>query len=78
MRATHEHYDGTGYPDGLMGDGIPLPARIVSCIDAYDAMTTSRAYRRALTFKEARERLHSGSGSQFDPAVVAVLLGIVA
>ena len=78
VRATHERYDGSGYPDGLAGDGIPLPARIVSCIDAYDAMTTSRAYRRALTFKEARERLRSGSGTQFDPAVVAVLLGIVA
>jgi HD-GYP domain-containing protein (c-di-GMP phosphodiesterase class II) len=77
VRATHERYDGTGYPDGLAGDGIPLPARIVSCIDAYDAMTASRAYRRALTFGEARERLRAGSGTQFDPAVVAVLLSIV-
>ena len=77
VRATHERYDGTGYPDGLAGNGIPLPARIVSCIDAYDAMTTSRAYRRALTFSEARERLGAASGTQFDPAVVAVLLGIL-
>jgi HD-GYP domain-containing protein (c-di-GMP phosphodiesterase class II) len=77
VRATHERYDGTGYPDGLAGNGIPLPARIVSCIDAYDAMTASRAYRRALTTGEAHERLRAGSGTQFDPAVVAVLLAIL-
>jgi HD-GYP domain-containing protein (c-di-GMP phosphodiesterase class II) len=77
VRATHERFDGTGYPDGLVGEGIPLAARIVACADSFDAMTSSRAYRRALSFEEACTRLRSGAGSQFDPAVVAVLLGVV-
>ena len=77
VRATHERFDGTGYPDGLAGDGIPLAARIVACADSFDAMTSSRAYRRALSFEEACTRLRGGAGSQFDPAVVAVLLGVV-
>jgi HD-GYP domain-containing protein (c-di-GMP phosphodiesterase class II) len=77
VRATHERFDGTGYPDGLTGEGIPLAARIVACADSFDAMTSSRAYRRALSFEEACTRLRSGAGSQFDPAVVAVLLGVV-
>jgi len=77
VRATHERFDGTGYPDGLTGEGIPLAARIVACADSFDAMTSSRAYRRALSFEEACTRLRGGAGSQFDPAVVAVLLGVV-
>ena len=77
VRATHERFDGTGYPDGLAGEGIPLAARIVACADSFDAMTSSRAYRRALSFEEACTRLRAGAGSQFDPAVVAVLLGVV-
>ena len=77
VRATHERFDGTGYPDGLTGEGIPLAARIVACADSFDAMTSSRAYRRALSFEEACTRLRSGAGTQFDAAVVAVLLGVV-
>jgi HD-GYP domain-containing protein (c-di-GMP phosphodiesterase class II) len=78
VRATHERYDGTGYPDGLAGDSIPLPARIVACVDAFDAVTAPRAYRSALSHHEACTRLRSGSGTQFDPDVVGALLAAVA
>jgi HD-GYP domain-containing protein (c-di-GMP phosphodiesterase class II) len=74
VRATHEHYDGTGYPDGLAGDEIPLAARIVACADAYDAMSATRAYRRALPVREAVRRLELAAGSQLDPALVDALL----
>ena len=77
VRATHEAWDGSGYPDGLRGDQIPLTARIVSVVDAYDAMTSQRAYRRPLTRREALSRLRAGAGRQFDPRVVGCLLGIV-
>lgn len=66
----HERYDGTGYPAGLAGEEIPLGARIVAVIDAFDAMMSSRPYRRALPFEEAVRRLREGSGTQFDPMVV--------
>jgi len=74
VRATHERFDGTGYPDGLAGEGIPLAARIVGCVDAFDAMTCARAYRPALTLHEAYARMRAAAGTQFDPAVVAALL----
>ena len=77
VRATHEAWDGSGYPDGLQGEQIPLTARIVSVVDAYDAMTSQRAYRRPLTRREALSRLRAGAGRQFDPRVVGCLLGIV-
>ena len=77
VRATHEAWDGSGYPDGLQGDQIPQTARIVSVVDAYDAMTSQRAYRRPLTRREALSRLRAGAGRQFDPRVVGCLLGIV-
>jgi HD-GYP domain-containing protein (c-di-GMP phosphodiesterase class II) len=77
VRATHEAWDGSGYPDGLQGDEIPLTARIVSVVDAYDAMTSQRAYRRPLTRREALARLRAGAGVQFDPRVVGALLSIV-
>jgi HD-GYP domain-containing protein (c-di-GMP phosphodiesterase class II) len=77
VRATHEAWDGSGYPDGLRGEEIPLTARIVSVVDAYDAMTSQRAYRRPLTRREALSRLRAGAGRQFDPRVVGCLLGIV-
>ncbi len=66
----HEYYGGGGYPSGVSGESIPLQARILSVADAYDAMTTDRAYRRALTHDESVAELHRGSGTQFDPSVV--------
>jgi HD-GYP domain-containing protein (c-di-GMP phosphodiesterase class II) len=78
VRATHEAWDGSGYPDGLRGDEIPLTARIVAVVDAYDAMTSTRAYRRALSLAEAQRRLRAGAGGQFDPVVVAALLRVLA
>src|SRR3954466_4164540 len=73
VRASHEHYDGRGYPDGLRGEEIPLGARIVSVCDAYDAMTSDRPYQRALSPDEAIAELRRCAGTQFDPAVVAAL-----
>ena len=70
VRACHERWDGKGYPDGTAGDAIPLIARIVCCCDAFNAMTTDRPYRRALTLAVAVEELEKNSGTQFDPAVV--------
>jgi HD-GYP domain-containing protein (c-di-GMP phosphodiesterase class II)/putative methionine-R-sulfoxide reductase with GAF domain len=76
VRACHERYDGTGYPDRLRGDEIPLEARIIFICDAFHAMTTTRPYREALPVDEARRRVLDGSGSQFDPAIVEVCLDI--
>ena len=74
---THqERYDGTGYPQGLVGEEIPLGARIFAVADTLDAMTSDRPYRRALTFHVARAEVVRGSGSQFDPEVVKTFLKI--
>jgi HD-GYP domain-containing protein (c-di-GMP phosphodiesterase class II) len=77
VRASHERWDGMGYPDGLYGERIPLAARIVFTVDAYDAMTNDRPYRRALAHHEARRRLAAGAGTAFDPRVVRALLAAV-
>jgi len=74
VRATHEHWDGSGYPDRLAGLDIPLPARVVFTVDAFDAMTNDRPYRPALGYDEARRRIAEGAGSDFDPMVVRALL----
>src|ERR1700730_541632 len=66
----HENYDGTGYPGGLKGEEIPIGSRIVSVIDAFDAMVSSRPYRHGLPFEEAERRLLHASGTQFDARVV--------
>ncbi|WP_127579703.1 HD-GYP domain-containing protein [Paenibacillus koleovorans] len=66
----HEHWDGNGYPDQLLGDEIPILARITSVADAFDAMTTMRSYRDALPVEEAYRRIIDGKGKQFDPRVV--------
>lgn len=70
VRASHEHFDGGGYPDGLAGSDIPLAARIVAVADAYDAMTTRRPYRGPLSRDVAFAQLRAGRGTQFDPLVV--------
>jgi putative nucleotidyltransferase with HDIG domain len=70
VRASHERWDGKGYPDGLRGEEIPLESRIVFVCDAFHAMTTNRPYREALPEKEAIRRLKLASGKQFDPSVV--------
>ncbi len=70
----HESYDGTGYPAGLKGAEIPIVSRIVSVIDAFDAMVSSRPYRKGLAFEEAVRRLILASGTQFDPTVVQCFL----
>jgi diguanylate cyclase (GGDEF)-like protein len=73
VRASHERWDGGGYPDGLAGEQIPLAARIVSCCDAFSAMTTDRPHRSARPLHEALDELHACAGTQFDPDVVASL-----
>jgi HD-GYP domain-containing protein (c-di-GMP phosphodiesterase class II) len=74
VRSCHERWDGEGYPDGLAGERIPLLARIVSCCDAYNAMTSDRSYRKALPAEQAQRELRACSGTQFDPRVVEALL----
>jgi len=69
-----ERYDGSGYPAGLEGEAIPLPARLFAVIDALDAMTFDRPYRRAVSFDEARAEILRMSGSQFDPRAVDAFL----
>src|SRR4051794_12524524 len=77
VRSSHEHFDGSGYPDGLAGAQIPIEARVVSCCDAFSAMTTTRSYRKAMSMESAREELVRNLGSQFDPKVVAALLEVI-
>jgi putative two-component system response regulator len=74
VRAHHERWDGSGYPDRLRGDEIPLGARIVAIVDAHDAMTHDRPYRPRLTDDEARAELIAGRGTQFDPELVDLYL----
>lgn len=71
VRHHHERWDGRGYPDGLKGEKIPLGARIISVVDAYDAMTADRPYRKAMSVAEAVSRLKADMGTQFDPQVCA-------
>ena len=78
VRATHEWWDGGGYPDGLAREEIPIEARIVSCADAYDAMVNDRSYRPAFTPAEACRRIDRDAGRQFDPIIAAALLEVVA
>jgi HD-GYP domain-containing protein (c-di-GMP phosphodiesterase class II) len=77
VRHEHEHWDGSGYPDGLAGTQIPIGSRIVLACDAYAAMTTERPYRRALTPDDAVAELRAAAGSQFDPQVVEALLDLL-
>lgn len=77
VRGHHERWDGKGYPDHLCGEAIPLGARIIGAVDAYDAMTTKRAYRNALPPEEAIARLRKDAGTHFDPTVIPVLLRVL-
>jgi ribonuclease P protein subunit RPR2 len=76
VRHHHERWDGSGYPDGLAGEQIPLAARIFSVADALDAITTDRPYRPAAPLDEARQTIAAEAGSQFDPRVVEAFEGI--
>jgi putative nucleotidyltransferase with HDIG domain len=78
VRASHEWFDGRGYPDHLRGHEIPLAARIVSVADAWSAMTTRRTYREPLTRQAAIDELRTNAGTQFDPAVVDAALAVLA
>ena len=77
VRASHERYDGHGYPDKLAGEDIPLGARIVAACDAFNAMTSDRPHKQAMSRDDAVDELRRCSGAQFDPAVVEVLADVV-
>jgi len=77
VRATHERFDGAGYPDGLAGEQIPLEARIVNAADAFCAMTQERSYRAAKSVEGALDELRRCAGSQFDPRVAEALIAVV-
>jgi len=77
VRAEHERWDGTGYPDGLAGEEIPVASRIVLACDAYHAMTSDRPYRPARTSQEAIAELKRNAGAQFDPQAVEALVAVL-
>jgi HD-GYP domain-containing protein (c-di-GMP phosphodiesterase class II) len=76
VAAHHERWDGNGYPRGLAGERIPLPARIFSVADAFDAMTSDRPYRQALSFFVALGEISSGAGKQFDPEIAEAFISL--
>ena len=73
-RFHHEKWDGSGYPDGLAGEAIPLAARLFAFADVYDALTSDRPYRRAWLQADALEHIHKSSGTHFDPKIVPVFI----
>lgn len=78
VRAHHERWDGAGYPDGLVGESIPIAARIITACDSLSAMTTNRSYRKGRSYTEAIDELDRCAGGQFDPAVVEALKRVLA
>ena len=76
-RYHHERCDGTGYPDGLSGEDIPLEARVMALADVYDALVSERVYKKAFSEEEARKIILEGSGTQFDPNLVPLFLECV-
>ncbi len=77
IRHHHERYNGTGYPDGLKGNEIPLLSRIIFAADCFDAMTTDRIYRKHISTNEVKKELLTGSGVAFDPAIAAIMLSML-
>jgi HD-GYP domain-containing protein (c-di-GMP phosphodiesterase class II) len=77
VASLHERFDGRGYPDRLQGNAIPLESRLLTVVDAFDAMTSPRLYREPLAVDAALGELESGAGSQFDPALVARFVELV-
>jgi len=77
VRHHHERWDGTGYPDGLAGEDIPIEARILAAVDADSAMTVERVYSRPLEQEQALAELRDAAGSHFDPAVVGALVTVL-
>jgi HD-GYP domain-containing protein (c-di-GMP phosphodiesterase class II) len=77
IRHHHERFDGSGYPDGLRGDAIPLAARVFAVADSFDAMTSDRPYRRAIGIERALGEIRSGAGTQWDPDVARVFVQMV-
>ncbi len=77
LRHCHENFDGTGYPDQLAGDEIPLGSRLISIADSYDAMTSDRPFRQAMSRDEALTTLRKGSGTQWDPSLVELFIACV-
>jgi HD-GYP domain-containing protein (c-di-GMP phosphodiesterase class II) len=78
VRSSHEKWDGSGYPDGLRADEIPVESAIVSCCDAFNAMTTDRSYRAAMSLEEALDEVRANAGTQFSPDVVYALMRVLA
>jgi HD-GYP domain-containing protein (c-di-GMP phosphodiesterase class II) len=78
VRASHERWDGTGYPDHLKGERIPLGARIITICDSFRAMLDERVYKPAMSVEEALTELRRCAGTQFDPNLVEIFCGIVA
>lgn len=76
-RWHHERYDGSGYPDGLKGEEIPEYARIICVADAYDAMTSTRSYRNAMSQEKVRDEIEKGKGKQFDPIIAQVMIEMI-
>ena len=76
-RSHHEHYDGSGYPDGLKGNEIPIQDRIIAIADSYDAMNSRRIYRNALSFEQIKEQIKQKSGTQFDPEIAEIFLKLM-
>ncbi|MGB9787500.1 MAG: HD domain-containing phosphohydrolase [Dictyoglomus turgidum] len=77
VRHHHERWDGKGYPDGLSGENIPLESRIIAVADAFEAMTAERPYKKALSLKEAIQEIEKNKGTQFDPFLAEIMIGII-
>ena len=77
IKHHHEWYNGDGYPDGLAGEQIPVCASIISIADAYDAITSDRPYRKALSRKVGLKRIIESSGTQFDPDLVSLFVSVI-